>query len=188
MLRKATRADIGLLNAMYGRAVGEVGFGPIADFEAAVVASVMDRPIVLPYDPLFGEGAEFNVDVTVLENGNGEFAGFYVCKTAIGRITSNDLPFIRGAATELWYVYVPPEQRHLGTGARLVRDSALLVRSRTRAMGGVVARVTGSNYSISKVLAAQGFDEIGDLTNITRVWLCRGSDVEDDFADIVDRR
>jgi ribosomal protein S18 acetylase RimI-like enzyme len=185
MLREARLSDIGLLSAVYGRAVGEWGFGPIADLDAAVTASISGKPMVLPYDHLFGvDSAEFRLDVMIAEDANREFAGFYICKTLVkdGRPVESPPPY--GVAAELWYAAVIPQLRSLGIGTRLVCDALALVRSRTRGRGGLLARVTGRDYGISRLLQSQGFIEVGMLYDVTRVWLHPKSDEDDDFADI----
>ena len=185
MLREARRSDIGLLNAVYGRAAGEWGFCPIADLDAVVTASVNGKPLVLPYDHLFGvDSAEFRIDVTIAEDANRELAGFYICKTLVkdGKPIESPPPY--GVATELWYAAVIPHLRSLGIGTRLVRDALALVRSQTRGRGGLLARVTGRDYGIGRLLQSQGFIEVDMHYDVTRVWLHPKSDEDDDFADV----
>lgn len=184
MIREARLSDIGLLSAVYGRAVGEWGFGPIADLDAAVTASISGKPLVLPYDHLLGvASAEFRIDVTIAEGANREFAGFHICKTLVKDGKPVELPPY-STATELWYAAVIPQLRRLGIGTRLVRDALALVRSQTRGRGGLLARVTGRDYGTSHLLQSQGFIEIDMQYDVTRVWLHPQSDEEDDFADI----
>lgn len=187
MLRNARRSDIGLLCAVYSRAIGEWGLGPIADLDAVITASITGKPLILPYDSLFDvDGGEFNIDVTLAETSNREFAGFSVARTIVknGKSIESRTPF--GVSTELWYLAIAPEMRGLGIGGRLVRHAVALVQSRTRGRGGLLARVLEPDYITGRALQAHGFVEIGHQSGITRILLHPKSNTEDLFADIGD--
>jgi len=185
MLRKVLSSDIGAIAAVYGRHVAEAGYGPIADIGAVVTASVMRQPLVLPFDALCNaECPQFDIDFCVAESSHGEFVGFYICKTwATGRQHS---AWPQGVETELWYVAVAPHLQGLGIGLRLVRQASLMNRSRTRGMGGLLARLLGRNPRMQRILQSQGFIEVEELGGVAQVWVDPGSEDEDDFADIVD--
>ncbi len=187
MLRKARLLDIGLLTSVYSHVVGEWGFGPIPDLDAAITAAVSGKPLILPCPLIFGESAEFAIDATIAERPDGEFAGFYLTKAHLMDGKPTELPSPYGVATELWFVAVAPQQRRLGTGRHLVKDALNRIRSRTCGRGGMLAHVTGPNYAMSRILHSLGFAEVGWHFGVTTVWLHPKSDVEDDFADIVDR-
>jgi ribosomal protein S18 acetylase RimI-like enzyme len=184
MLRKVRSSDISAIAAVYGRHVAEAGYGPIADIGAVVTASVMRQPLVLPYDALGNaECPQFDIDFCVAESAHGELVGFYICKTwATG---SQHPAWPQGVETELWYVAVASHLQGLGIGLRLVREALLINRSRTRGMGGLLARLLGGNPRMRSILQSQGFIEVDEPGGIAQLWLDPGSEDADDFADIL---
>lgn len=185
MIRKARFADIPLLTAEYNRAVGEQGFGPIADLDAAITAAAAGKPLILPYDRLFGvDSAEFKIDVRIAETETREFAGFHICKTLLKDGKPLASPDSYNVATELWHAVVTPSQRRCGFGTRVVKDAVGLVRSRTWGRGGLLARVLRENYEMRRILKKQGFVEATWQASAIEVWWYPPSEELDQFADV----
>lgn len=185
MIKDVQRSDIGLSCALYSRAVGENGFGPIADLDAVISAAIMRKPLILPYDRLFNvDSAEFQIDVQVAQMPNGDFAGFSVCKTILENGKARESLKDYGVATELWCVAILPQLRGLGFATKLVKDALALVHKRTSGLGGMLARVTEHDGRMSRILEVQRFMRVDCFDGITTVWLHPGSDEKDQFADI----
>lgn len=185
VIRKARYADIALLTAVYNRAVGQQGFDPIADLDAAITAAVAGKPLILPYDRLFGvDSAEFKIDVRIAETATQELAGFQICKTLLKDGEPFASPGSYNVATELWYVVVTPSQRRCGFGTGLIKDAVGLIRSRTRGRGGLLAYVLRDNHEMSRILKKQGFVEATWQAHAIDVWWYPPSDEVDQFADV----